>query len=169
MIAYYFALSAAMTANVANPISSSNYLERLRPTVTLAPAAGGNPVPAANPGLWVTTNDYPAEALREKREGTVGFVLTVGADGMVSACQITTSSGHPDLDTTACGLIAQRARFTPAKNAKGVDVAGRYANRVRWQIPPKGQFVPTNAPIPKPVRSISAFSSTRTAYRRNAK
>ena len=68
MIAYYLALSAAMTGNKSYPMASSQYLELLRRPVVVLPASRGNPVPTGNPGLWVTTNDYPPEALREERE-----------------------------------------------------------------------------------------------------
>ena len=149
MLAYYLALSAAMTGNNSYPAASSEYLELLRRPVVVLPARGGNPVPTGNPGLWVTTNDYPSEALREEREGLVGFSLTIGADGRVSACKVTSSSGHDDLDAAACSLITQRARFDPARNAKGIAKTGQYANRVRWQIPTKGQNVARNFPIPK--------------------
>ncbi len=92
-------------------------------------------VPKGNPGSWATTNDYPARALREEREGTTGFRVTVGPDGKVTDCQITSSSGSPDLDDAACSNIRRRARFTPATDGEGQPTSGSYANRVRWVIP----------------------------------
>ena len=151
MIAYYVAMAAAITGN--NPLvsQSSSYFERIdKPVIIFPPGQGSNPVPTGNPGLWVTTNDYPAFALSEEREGVVGFSLTIGPDGRVKSCDVTSSSGSPDLDSTACVLITQRARFTPARNQQGKVQTGRYANRVRWQIPSKGQNVAWNVPIPKP-------------------
>jgi len=151
MIAYYVALAAAMTGNRPIMPTTAAYFERVdNPVIFVPPGQGRNPIPTGNPGLWVTTNDYPAIALRENREGLVGFTLTVGTDGRVTSCQVTSSSGSPDLDDTACSLISQRARFTPAQNAKGKLQPGRYANRVRWQIPSKGQNVAWNVPVPKP-------------------
>ena len=150
MIVYYVALVAAITGNAPEQAHSRSYLELLRPVVMISPPGNGkNPVPTGNPGLWVTTNDYPATALREMREGMVGFSLTVGPNGQVSACDVTSSSGSSDLDAAACTLITQRARFTPARNEKGKAMSGRYANRVRWQIPSKGQNVARSLPIPK--------------------
>ncbi len=92
-------------------------------------------VPKGNPGLWATSNDYPARALREEREGTSGFRVTVGPDGRVSDCQVTSSSGSPDLDEAACANIRRRARFNPATDGEGQPTTGSYANRVRWVIP----------------------------------
>lgn len=91
--------------------------------------------PKGNPGNWATSNDYPSRALREEREGTTGFRVTVGPDGRVTSCTVTSSSGSPDLDETACSLITRRARFTPATDGEGQPTSGSYANRVRWQIP----------------------------------
>lgn len=92
-------------------------------------------VPKGNPGNWATTNDYPSRALREEREGTTGFRVSVGPDGRVTDCQITSSSGHSDLDEAACANIRRRARFAPATDGEGQPTSGSYANRVRWVIP----------------------------------
>lgn len=91
--------------------------------------------PKGNPGSWATTNDYPSRALREEREGTTGFRVTVGGDGRVASCDVTSSSGHADLDQAACANITRRARFTPAKDSAGNPIQDTYSNRVRWVIP----------------------------------
>lgn len=112
------------------------------PVLVVAPPAPPPPrftpkgaAPKGNPGNWATANDYPSRALREEREGTTGFRVTVGPDGRVTDCQITSSSGSPDLDQTACEKIRQRARFTPATDGEGQPTTGSYSNRVRWVIP----------------------------------
>lgn len=90
--------------------------------------------PKGNPGSWATPNDYPSRALREERTGTTGFRVTVGTDGRVVDCQVTSSSGHADLDQATCQNVARRARFRPAMQ-DGQPVQGTYSNRVRWVIP----------------------------------
>jgi len=112
------------------------------PVLVVAPPAPPPPrftpkgaAPKGNPGNWATANDYPSRALREEREGVTGFRVTVGPDGRVTDCQITSSSGSPDLDQTACDKIRQRARFTPATDGEGQPTTGSYSNRVRWVIP----------------------------------
>ncbi|MDZ7893563.1 MAG: energy transducer TonB [Sphingobium sp.] len=97
------------------------------------PAAPPPPPPAkveprGNPGSWVTTDDYPPRALRENRQGTTGFRLTVGADGRATGCDITSSSGSPDLDQVTCQNLMRRARFKSG-------AAGSYSSRVVWKIP----------------------------------
>ncbi len=122
------------------------------PSITMPPRAAP-PAPAAppppppppagvtsaakakgNPGNWANTNDYPSRALQQEREGTTGFSVTIGTDGKVIDCQITSSSGHPDLDAATCTNVKRRARFEPALK-DGAKVQGSYSNRVRWQIP----------------------------------
>lgn len=94
-----------------------------------------NPIPKGNPGNWANTNDYPSRALQQEREGTTGFRVTVGANGRVTDCQISSSSGHPDLDQATCTNVTRRARFDPALDGSGNPTTGTYSNRVRWQIP----------------------------------
>jgi periplasmic protein TonB len=91
--------------------------------------------PKGNPGSWATSEDYPAKALREEREGTTRFRVTVGPDGKVTDCQVTGSSGSPDLDDAACKNIVRRARFTPATDGEGNPTSGSYSNAIRWVIP----------------------------------
>jgi protein TonB len=92
-------------------------------------------VPKGNPANWATSNDYPSRALREERAGTTGFRVTVGPDGKVTDCQITSSSGHADLDAATCDNVRRRARFTPATDGEGNPTSGSYSNRIRWVIP----------------------------------
>jgi protein TonB len=91
--------------------------------------------PKGNPSEWVTTDDYPARALREERAGTTGFRVTVGTNGRVTGCQVTSSSGSPDLDEATCTYYTRRAKFTPATDSDGNPTTGSYPGRVRWVIP----------------------------------
>lgn len=114
-------------------------LPRLPPAPTAPPAPpAAKPIPGTprgNPAGWVTTDDYPARALREGREGTTGFSLSYNEDGKPTNCQITASSGSDDLDQQTCKSLMRNARFKPGRNSEGQPVAGTYSNRVRWVIP----------------------------------
>jgi protein TonB len=105
---------------------------RPSPTPSFAPKAAS---PLGSPGKWATSDDYPARALREEREGTTRFRVTVGPDGRVRNCEVTSSSGSADLDRSACENVARRARFKPATDATGAAVSGTYSNAIRWEIP----------------------------------
>jgi protein TonB len=106
------------------------------PPAPPAPKFSAKPAaPKGNPGDWATSDDYPARALREEREGTTRFRVTVGPDGKVTDCQVTASSGSPDLDEAACKNITRRARFAPAVDTNGSPTTGSYSNAIRWVIP----------------------------------
>ncbi|MGB7409086.1 MAG: energy transducer TonB [Pontixanthobacter sp.] len=94
-----------------------------------------DPAPRGNPGSWASARDYPSRALREEREGVTRFRVNVGTNGRVTNCTVTGSSGHSDLDQETCKLVTRRARFNPATNGQGNEVAGTWSNAVRWQIP----------------------------------
>jgi TonB family protein len=95
--------------------------------------------PNGNPGNWVPSSSYPRDALRFGIEGTVGFILDVGADGKPSQCTVINSSGHDSLDWAACENLMRRAQFTALTNEKGEAEPSRYSNRVRWTIPEKSR------------------------------
>lgn len=92
--------------------------------------------PRGHPGEWVTANDYPAQDLREGNQGVVRFRLEIAANGRVTNCLVTRSSGFPRLDAAACARLISRARFDPARNEAGTTQPGSYNSAVRWTIPP---------------------------------
>ena len=92
-------------------------------------------VPKGSPANWATTNDYPTRALREERAGTTGFKVSVGPDGRVTSCSVTSSSGSPDLDEATCSNVTRRARFSPAIDGDGNPTTDTYSNKIRWVIP----------------------------------
>nr|WP_137676209.1 energy transducer TonB [Parerythrobacter lutipelagi] len=88
-----------------------------------------------NPGEWVTNADYKSSWIRREYQGVVGFSLQVSAQGRVTDCRVTRSSGHSVLDDATCRLVKQRARFTAARDGKGMKTPGSYSNSVRWELP----------------------------------
>ncbi|MFM5931373.1 MAG: energy transducer TonB [Novosphingobium sp.] len=102
------------------------------PTRAIVPTKPAKP--KGRPGEWVSRNDYPAQDLREGNEGTVRFRLGIGADGRVTSCTVTGSSGFPRLDAAACTKLAQRGRFEPATDETGAKMAGTWYSSVRWSI-----------------------------------
>jgi periplasmic protein TonB len=115
------------------------------PAVIVPPPPAAPPPPRFTPkgatpkgsgqGSWVTDADYPSRALREEREGVTGYRLTIGPDGKVADCSITSSSGSPDLDEAVCTNLRRRARFNAAMDGEGQPTNGTYSARVRWKIP----------------------------------
>jgi protein TonB len=102
------------------------------PTPSFTPKAA---TPRTNPAGWVTTDDYRSNWIRQEMTGKARFRLDVAADGRVTNCAITGSSGHPQLDAATCALVSKRAKFQPARGSEGEPVAGSYSNAIDWQLP----------------------------------
>lgn len=90
--------------------------------------------PSGNPALWLTTNDYPSDALREYKGGLINFRLTIGPDGKPSKCSIQRAINESLFAQTTCKLLMKRARFSPALDAEGKPVASFFISSARFQI-----------------------------------
>ena len=99
------------------------------------PAPPQKLTPKGNFQSLMSSDDYPPSAQREEKEGTVAYTLVVGADGRVTGCSVTASSGTPALDDQTCKLLSRRARFNPGKDSSGAATGGIYPGRFRWVLP----------------------------------
>jgi TonB family protein len=88
--------------------------------------------PAAEPGRWITINDYPIDALRSGQSGASTLIWAVGTDGRVSDCKTVASSGVEALDRAGCRAITQRGRYTPALDKAGKPMISHQMRRVMW-------------------------------------
>jgi protein TonB len=91
----------------------------------------------ANLASYVSDSDYPASAIRAEEQGLTVFKLDVGANGRVTNCTVTSSSGSSALDSATCRIMRSRARFTPAKDTSGNAVPDTTVGRIRWVLPPQ--------------------------------
>lgn len=113
------------------------------PPIILAPPPAAPPPPsrakAATPnkqGSWAARiqENYPPRALREEREGRVGVRVTIGPDGRVSGCSVTSSSGSPDLDQAACDGMTRYARYNPALDDAGNPTSGSASTAIVYKL-----------------------------------
>jgi periplasmic protein TonB len=134
----------------APPITTTNIIPPSQPTLPPAPPAPvvatvpappapprvATPVsPRGNQGDWFPQDSYPPAARRAGAEGRVSVSVTVGANGRVTSCRVTSSSGNGDLDDTTCRLAQRNGRFNPAKDASGAAIEATYALRnVVWRL-----------------------------------
>ena len=79
--------------------------------------------------------NYPDEARRKKIYGQLILNVVIRKDGTIDDLRLVESSGHEVLDQAACRRIQQRARFRPATDRSGAEVAGSYRGSVSWEIP----------------------------------
>ena len=87
-------------------------------------------------GRWSARiqEQYPPRAVRDEVEGRVGVRVTVGPNGRVSDCSVSSSSGSSILDEAACSGMRSYARFNPALNAAGEPIAGSYSTTIVYQL-----------------------------------
>jgi protein TonB len=78
--------------------------------------------------------NYPPRAVRDEIQGRVGVRVTVGANGRVSDCSVTASSGSSILDDAACAGMRSYARFKPAQDAAGNAISGSWTTTIVYQL-----------------------------------
>ena len=124
------------TVQVAPPVVITPTAPPAPPPPPPKPSVAKSASPRGSIGTWVSSDDYPSRALREEKEGVVGISFDISADGRVSNCQVTSSSGTPELDQATCAPFTRRARYNPAQDSAGNKIAQNgQSQRIRWQIP----------------------------------
>lgn len=78
--------------------------------------------------------NYPARAIRDEIEGSVGVRLTIGPDGRVAGCTVSSSSGSSVLDQAACQDVTRFARFNEALDAAGNPTTGSYSTTIVYRL-----------------------------------
>lgn len=81
-------------------------------------------------------SDYPPDLARAGIGGRVTATIAVGANGRVTSCRVTRSSGNAELDSLTCRIIQQRYRFRPSTDRYGRPVADEADVDQDW-IPPR--------------------------------
>jgi periplasmic protein TonB len=115
------------------------------PPIVLAPPAPVPPPPAPSQAHgakpkgqagWAARiqDNYPASALREEKSGRVGVHVTIGPDGRVTGCSVSSSSGTPALDSAACDGMQRYARFDPAVDDAGHPTTGSFSTAIVYKI-----------------------------------
>ena len=78
--------------------------------------------------------NYPSRAVRSGTEGTVGVSVTVGPNGKVSACSVSSSSGSDVLDEAACDGMRRYAQFDPALDEDGNPTSASWGTRIVYRL-----------------------------------
>jgi len=87
-------------------------------------------------GRWSARiqENYPPRAVRDEIEGRVGVRVSVGPNGRVADCSVTSSSGSGILDDAACSGMRNYARFNPALDAAGNPTTGSYSTTIVYDL-----------------------------------
>jgi hypothetical protein len=91
--------------------------------------------PLNTPQNWVVSRDYPLDMLDAGQPAIVEFRLSIGSDGVPTACHIQSTTRPKAFDDAVCNSVMKRARFKPALDAQGKPLASYYRSSVRFQIP----------------------------------
>jgi len=111
----------------------------LPPRPNPPPPAAPSKARAATPdgqGRWAARiqENYPARAIRDETQGTVGVRVTIGPNGRVTACSVTGPSGSSVLDEAACDGMTRYARYNPALDDAGNPTTGSANTRIVYQL-----------------------------------
>lgn len=79
-------------------------------------------------------DNYPARAIRDEIEGRVGVRVTVGPNGRVTGCSVSSPSGSGILDEAACADITRYGRFSPALDDAGNPTTGSWTTTIVYQL-----------------------------------
>lgn len=112
------------------------------PQIVLAPPAPPPPPSQARgarpkgQGQWAARiqDNYPSDALRMEKEGRVGVRVSIGPDGRVTSCSVTSSSGTASLDRAACDGMQRYARYDPALNDAGQPTEGSASTAIVYKL-----------------------------------
>lgn len=87
-------------------------------------------------GEWAAqiSNNYPAEALRNEWQGSVGVAVIINEQGRVAGCAVTRSSGHSVLDQAACDGMRKFALFNPARDRRGNPTKGSFSTSITYRL-----------------------------------
>lgn len=96
-------------------------------------ARGASPDGLARWSARIQEN-YPSRAVRDEIEGRVGVRVTIGTNGRVSDCTVTSSSGSSILDSAACDGMERYARFNPALDDAGNPTTGSYSTTIVYDL-----------------------------------
>ena len=129
-------------------------------SATLVPAP---PPPDAWASYLFSDDDYPAAALRAEEQGRADFRVTIGADGRVSECAITGSSGSNALDNATCRIMRSRGRFARPRDSEGRFVSDSRSGTITWRIAPDMDDVPLPPP-PPPLPPVTPYPGLPLPY-----
>ena len=92
--------------------------------------------PPRDPGHydWISSDDYPHEAIEKNEGGEVVVRMNISEKGKVTDCAVVSSSGSTALDKVPCLKAMKNGRFIPAIGADGKPTAAMRTLRVTFHL-----------------------------------
>ena len=100
---------------------------------------------------------YPPGALKRGEQGRVGFTLMVEPTGVISACDVTESSGFKALDAETCETMGLYAHLDPVRRGDGRAIRATTSGFIVWKLPPDAATIASaskSQTMPKPDKLI---------------
>jgi hypothetical protein len=91
--------------------------------------------PLQSPDKWIVSSDYPKNMLSAGQPALVNFRLSIGPDGLPTACHIQATTRPKEFDNAVCKSVMRRARFSPALDATGQPLVSYYQSNVYFRLP----------------------------------
>ena len=88
-------------------------------------------IPLSDPTTWITSDDYPAEALSAEQKGVLEAILIVDSHGQPTGCTIASPTPPQTLASASCDLLMKRARFLPREPGAA---ALEYRQKINWKL-----------------------------------
>jgi TonB family protein len=85
-----------------------------------------------SPAKWLSSSDYPMNAVTNGHNGLVQFRLDVDPEGKVAGCFILSRTSPDDFADITCRAMTRRARLQPALDAQGKPMRSYYVSKVIW-------------------------------------
>jgi TonB family protein len=137
------------------------------PTPPGAPPGGATARAIGDEQNWVRASDYPERAFPGPGTYKVAVNLAIGSEGKVILCTKADDTPARLADPT-CAALRQRARFTPARDAKGKATPSLLVWRITWTV--RGGATATRPPVaapppatPRPLRQVACPADTRSS------
>jgi TonB family protein len=92
-------------------------------------------IPISDPRSWMTSKDYPQDALENRNRGLVTVRINVSADGKPDSCHIHKASMPDDFEEAVCKALLRKASFVPALDQSGAPMPSFYVTTVNFTIP----------------------------------
>lgn len=83
---------------------------------------------------YFSDDDYPEQAMDESATGATRVMMMIDEVGKLRDCMVEETSGIATLDAMTCGVLLERAKFSPALDASGKPVRSVLTTRISWKI-----------------------------------
>jgi len=90
--------------------------------------------PLMSPVKFVTSEDYPAQAIRESKGGRTRVSLLIDEQGAAKDCVVEEHSGIATIDAQTCIMILKRGKFAPAQDGSGKPIKSHLSYSFNWKI-----------------------------------